>query len=239
MQLNNKNPQDMLIEEKNKNTVYSAGSIAYEILSSERLEETIRFVTEHFVEHEYLTRESGLDYASFERFSRLYCQASLCHRLSIIAVDTEINEVIGFAINEDPNSPMAVDASIFYDISVNFHPFLEMLTELSARYLTIPSQEKMSFHLYLLGVKPQYQGKGIGKALVELSEIRARQKGFRYIVIEATSPPTKPICERLNYTNLGHVSYRDFTLDGEKPYEHIIDYEGPYLFIKAFDDVDS
>ena len=210
--------------------ILERNNIIYQTLHEERLEETITFVAQHFVEHEYLTRESQLTIEEFTVFCRQYCEASLKHHLSIIALDKETNELIGFAINEDPNSTLAVDATQFYDISEHYIPFLNMLGELSEKHLKIEMKPNYSFHLYLLGVKPAYQGKKIGKTLVEASELVAKQHQFTYMIVEATSPVTKPICENLDYINLGNNAYKDFTLNNTKPFEHVLDYDGPHLF---------
>lgn len=212
--------------------ILDKNNIVYQTLNEDRLDETIGFVTKHFVDYEYLTRESRLTFEEFNIFSRLYCEASLKHNLSLIALDKTTNELVGFAINEDPNSEIAVDPTQFYAVSEHYTPFLKMLENLSNKYLKIAREPRNSFHLYLLGVKPSYQGRKIGKTLVEASELVAKQSEFNYIVIEATSPLTKPICENLGYTNLGSNVYKDFTIDENRPFAHVVDYDGPHLFMK-------
>jgi len=59
--------------------LHKENHIQYQILSEEKLKETISFVTHLFVEHEYLTKESGLTFDAFNVFVRLYCEASLIH----------------------------------------------------------------------------------------------------------------------------------------------------------------
>lgn len=212
--------------------LHQKSGIEYHLLTEQRLEETIEFVTDLFVHHEYLTRESGLTLKEFGVFARLYCEASLKHQLSIIAIDGSSKELVGFSINEDPMSTVAVDANQFYDISDHYKPFLGMLTALNEKCWNLERKANFSFHLYLLGVKPAHQGKKIGKTLVAVSEMVAKENGFSYVAVEATSPLTKPICENLGYENLGNIVYSQFEFAGVKPYAHVTDYDGPYLFVK-------
>ena len=214
----------MIILEKN--------NIIYQTLTATRLEETIAFIAEHFVTYEYLTRASKLTREEFTVFCRQYCEASLIHHLSIIALDKATDELVGFAINEDAHSDNTVDTTQFYQVSDHYIPFFAMLHALSESYLKLEEKHNHNFHLHLLGVKPTHQGRKIGKTLVEASEMVAKQHEFTYIIVEATSPLTKPICEKLNYLNLGNHVYKDFVLDGEKPFKHILDYDGPHLFMR-------
>lgn len=207
--------------------------IVYQALDVGHLEATIDFVTQHFVKHEVLTRESGLTLESFGVFVSRYCEASIGHGLSIIALDQQTGELVGFSINEDPNSEKAVNAEQFYAIDPGYTLFLGMLSELSERFFSLESKPNYSFHLYLLGVRPSHQGRKIGTILVELSEIIAKEHGFSYLVIEAISPGTLPICLNLGYTHLGQNAYQSFVLEGKKPFAHITDYDGPHLFMKS------
>jgi ribosomal protein S18 acetylase RimI-like enzyme len=217
----------MIILEKN--------NIIYQTLTATRLEETIAFVAEHFVKYEYLTQASKLTCEEFTVFCKQYCEASLIHHLSIIALDKTTGELVGFAINEDLNSENTINTSQFYTVHDHYIPFIAMLHALSGAYLNLEKKNNHNFQLQLLGVKPTYQGKKIGQTLIEASEIIAKQHQFAYIVIEATSPITKSLCEKLQYINLGNYPYKDFVLDGKKPFEHILDYDGPYLFMRQLD----
>jgi GNAT superfamily N-acetyltransferase len=221
------------MNESDGNTVlYHSNGINYVTLQEDRLDEIIDCVAKLFAEQEYITRESGLTVDEFKVFAEQYCRASLLHNLSIIAVVETTRELVGFAINEDPMADIAVDANQFYQVSDHYKPFLGMLGALNEKCWNLDRKVGFSFHLYLLGVKSDFQRQQIGTTLVKVSEILAKANNFEYMVIEATSPHTKPICEKLGYSSLGNIPYVDYVLDGTKPFSHIQDYDGPYLFTK-------
>lgn len=206
--------------------------IQYQVLDKDHLEETIDVVTQHFIKEEYLTRESKLTYSEFGKFVRAYCELDLSQKLSLIALDKNTKKVIGFSISEDPQLPEAVNPNDYLSLSPNFEPFFAVLNELHHQCLKTEFKQGECYHLFLLGVLPEYQGKKIGKTLLKLSGEYAKSKDFKYVLVEATSPITKPLCEKLEYKNLGNITYKDFVLNNKKPFSHLVDYDGPYMFIK-------
>lgn len=206
--------------------------ILYQTLDKKYLNETIDIITSHFVKEEYLTREAQLNYSEFEPYVRAYCELDLAHNLSIIAVDKKTDKVIGFSISEDPELPSAINVNNYLEISKKFEITSSLLGKLHQDHLNITFKQQECCHLFLLGVLPGFQGKRIGKTLVELTQNHAKDKGFKYVLVEATSPATKPICEKLGFKNLGNTPYKDFVFNNQKPFVSITDYLGPYLFIK-------
>lgn len=207
-------------------------NIVYQFLDQTTYQECIDCVTSHFLKEEYLTRESKLTTEEFGALVKAYCDVDLTEKLSIVAIDTISKKIIGFAISEDLKGKNGVDAHKYTRLSKNFIPFFDVLEKLHEKCFHLNVQEGECFHLFLLGVLPDYQGKKIGKTLVQLSEAHAKERKFKHIMLEATSPITKPLCEGLNYTNLGNIVYQDYTLDGTKPFSHLTDYDGPYMFLK-------
>ena len=213
------------------NTLFINNEIEYQTLSEEKLKETIALVTKVFAYQEYAIKGSGLSYNSFHLFSKLYCTASLKTLLSIIAVDINSGEVLGFSINEDPNSENAVDISLFEKSDKAYGLFLALLKKLN-KFSNSDGIPGNNLHLYLLGVAIEHQKKGIGTNLVKATEMIAKTKRFKNILVEATSPGTKPTCEKLGYDNIGKIIYRDFEYNKKKPFSQITDYDGPCLFSK-------
>lgn len=206
--------------------------VVYRELDENFLDEVIECATSHFIDNEYLTKESKLSHIEFRKLVETHCKITLIEKLSIIACNKKSNRVIGFSISEDPKSQRAVHADQFILISKNFIPFFKILESLHRKCFKLNIKQGECFHLFLLGVLPEYQGRKIGKTLVQLSEQHAIENKFKHLLIEATSPITKPLCESLNYRNLGNIVYRDYVLDNRKPFAHLLDFEGPYMFIK-------
>lgn len=212
-------------------TLLTNNHISYQILSIDKLRETVALVTKIFAYQEYAIKGAGLTYDTFSLFAELYCKASLKTGLSIIAVDEISGEVLGFSINEDPNAESAVDISLFQETDKAYDLFLALLNELN-KFSNSDGIAGNNLHLYLLGVATEHQKRGIGTNLVVATEMIAKNKGFKNILVEATSPGTKPTCEKLGYDNIGQIVYEEFEYNSEKPFSNITDYDGPYLFSK-------
>jgi ribosomal protein S18 acetylase RimI-like enzyme len=72
-------------------------------------------------------------------------------------------------------------------------------------------------NLYLLGVLPEYQGEGLGKALVLHVEAAAREEGARILLIE-TSSLDALVSTRAFYSHLGYAEeacIRDYYAPGD------------------------
>lgn len=206
--------------------------IIYKPLEAEKQAETCALLIDIFTRDEYLTRESGLTPDEFAPLAEDFCNLTVNEGLSIIALHPETKRVVGFSIVEDPYAHNAIDPSKYHQITDKYRPFNDILEQLSHKFQTIKMNPGDCYHLFLLGVDPAHRGKKIGKNLVIASEVLAKELGFKYVQVEATSPLTQPICERLNYDNLGNLPYQHYTFNGEKPYQHITDFDGPYLFMK-------
>ncbi|WP_192484118.1 MULTISPECIES: hypothetical protein [Cysteiniphilum] len=207
------------------------GCVCYRALDDRYIENTIDFATRHLLEHECLISKTDLDYTTFRWFVQLYCQAALRHGLSVIALDADSGEVIGFAINEDPYSAIAVDENIFYEVSLSFHPILDIVSLFKSGLDVISTQLQATFHLHLLGVKLCWQGNGIATRPIELSEEIAKKNGFHSMVTIATNWHLRKGYEKLEYKIIENALCKGFVVDGEKPFSHIVD-GGVYLLSK-------
>lgn len=45
----------------------------------------------------------------------------------------------------------------------------------------------------------------------------------------------KLLCKKFGYNNLGNIAYKDFVLNQKKSFSHLLEYDGPYMFIKNLD----
>ncbi len=206
--------------------------ILYKLLEAKESAETQKLIVDIFVEDEYLTRESGITKKEFAIFAKDYCDYTIIHKLSFIAIDQNTNDVIGFIIAEDPYGKDAIDPNKFLTVSDHFIPFNAILEELHHCFLNIPKKEGVCYHSFLWGIKLSHRRRGILRYMNALSEQYALARGFKYVLVEATSPPTKFLCDKDGYTNLGNIPYQDYVLNGKKPFGHITSYDGPYLHLK-------
>ena len=140
--------------------------------------------------------------------------------------------MIGFIIAEDLYGEDTIDPTIFFTVSEHYKLFIDILEQMHERFLTIEQIAGECYHSFLWGVRRDYRRRGIIHTMNLISEDWAKECGFNQIMVEATSPPTKPACEKLGYTTLGNIPYVSYEFNGSRPDQHITDYDGPYLFLK-------
>ena len=206
--------------------------IQYQLLDQSTAASTEQLIVDIFVHDEYLTRESGITEDEFAVLAKAYCDYNLKKPLSIVALDEATQEVIGFIIAEDLYGEDTINPSTFFTVSEHFKPFVDILEQMHERFLTIEQIAGECYHSFLWGVRRDYRRRGIIHTMNLISEDWAKECGFNQIMVEATSPPTKPACEKLGYTMLGNIPYASYEFNGSRPYQHITDYDGPYLFLK-------
>lgn len=65
------------------------------------------------------------------------------------------------------------------------HPTLvAYLGEQAAGFLALLEHNAYSAEIYVMAVRPELQGKGIGRALVEAAEASLRERGFEYLQVK-------------------------------------------------------
>ena len=108
-----------------------------------------------------------------------------------------------------------------YATDVESMPMLAADLDSSARigFISIRFHNKYNAEMYVLGVLPEFHGKGVGSALVKKVENFARSRGAKFVTVK-TLAPARPHAEydqtRKFYTNKGFFPFEEFkTLWGE------------------------
>src|SRR4051812_561600 len=70
------------------------------------------------------------------------------------------------------------------------------------------------FHLYMMGVYPQFKGQSIGRNLLLFAETIAKAQGYKRLVGEVTAPISQNILKSLNYTTEEKINYKDYFMNG-------------------------
>ena len=206
--------------------------ISYQLINENNVLAVAHIATDHFIKNEHLIVKSGCNYQTFYRFIMAYCAVTLIEKLSLVAIDIKSNAIVGFAISEDPKSAHAVDANQLASLSENLTLIFKILDDLNHVSIDFSIAENDCFHLFVLGVVSEYQGKKIGKNLVDLSLKLARKRGFKYVLVEATSPITKPLCESLGFSVIGKLNYNNYSFQENRLSKQLSDYSGPHMLLK-------
>lgn len=82
------------------------------------------------------------------------------------------------------------------------------------------------FRIAFLAVSSEFRGHGIGRTLVTKSIEVARQRGYKYVVCEASSETSQRLFRSLGFKLIKLFKYKEFVWNGEYPLASISDSEG-------------
>jgi ribosomal protein S18 acetylase RimI-like enzyme len=89
-----------------------------------------------------------------------------------------------------------------------------------------------SIHLFLLGVSPRFQGKGVAQQLVGECLANGARRGYRVAVTEATNKTSQYIFRKQGFVERVRRSYADHRFNGQEVFASIAEHGGPILMDK-------
>ena len=95
-----------------------------------------------------------------------------------------------------------------------------------------PSQPGQYLHGYMMATKAEHQGRGVAKALAARLVEEARSRGYRGVMVEATTAVSQKIFTQLGGITLASKDFASFQDGDSKPYEHVEG--GAHLMIVNF-----
>ena len=176
-------------------------------------------VQETFPLNEPMSRCLGLSLEDYLPYTELVCQKAVSEKMTIVARLKRSGEIIGFCINEDFMSAPIYSAE---NISSKMKPLLYLLEALDHKYFgASPVKAREFFHLYMLGVRADWNGMGIGEKLVKESLRLGCKLGFSQMVLEATGATSQKIATKLGFIEKEAICYSSFVHNGEKVFAPI------------------
>ena len=191
----------------------------FDIAQPYDLFDLIACVQDTFPEHEPMSRALRLKREDYLPYSDLVCKKAVDERMTIVIRSHRTTKLVGFCINEDFASALEYSKA---RISPKMQPLLALLEDFDRRHLgdQLPPKKKV-FHLYMLGVLPEFANYGLGKELVNRSLQMAKEKGFAQAVVEATGPVSQKICRKVPFVERQAVAYESFRYRGEPVFRNI------------------
>ncbi len=206
-----------------------AADIVYNVLNPDHRQGVLEVLTRAFVNEPSTAGQSigRPGYAQWRRFTDLYMDECSTNGLSIVALDGRDGETVaGAFINRDflrPPDPRFLE---FIDGSSPFGPIakaLEIIDE--AWFAQHPEIQRTQtgrvVDLWMVGVDPEYRGRGIASKLARLSLDRVAQAGFEYAVIECTGAFSQHAMESAGCTPVFELPYTDFLWNGEAIFRNV------------------
>ncbi|MFT4309041.1 MAG: N-acetyltransferase family protein [Candidatus Woesearchaeota archaeon] len=127
------------------------------------------------------------------------------------------NNEVGFIVCDDPG--IVRDKSIPDIMSIDDQEKISYLMRVLEEIRSPIKQyimmgEGKCFHVSAVGVAPGYEGKGIGKKLLQEALADARKRGFSYAFSECTSLASRILHEKLDFTIRNTVRLESLQMNG-------------------------
>ena len=201
--------------------------VRYRVCGASDLDEMAQLLAEVFSHHDPPAVATGLTPAEFEAFVRLFCPRAEAEGLTIVARSAGTGQMIGALLAEDSAAPMPKGMHL---LSPKLQPIFDILGQLGGEYRggnTVPAGEAL--HLFLLGVDPQFGGRGVAQQLVSECLKHGASKGYRVAVTEATNNVSQHLFRKQGFVDRVRRSYRDHRFEGRAVFASIVDHAGPIL----------
>jgi predicted GNAT family acetyltransferase len=161
----------------------------------------------------------------------------------VVTDKSKNNKVIGAIIcldflktlNHEPDENNNLTSTVFDDITEPIHSILSQLEEkyIADKKASNEFKENNILYQYATYVDNEYNGRGIGTKLYQLSEQNAIDDGFKYLVTISTGPYSQHIRKnKLHFTKLYQTDYQTFEYNGKKVFSDITTTPGCMLFEK-------
>ncbi|SDX32219.1 hypothetical protein [Eubacterium barkeri] len=160
--------------------------------------------------HLKLSDEEAMDY------SRVIFPESIKDGLTILAVDSEKDKIIGFTtafkedIASDPRVVSRLSPRLLEGMADTSHVFDVLLKPLEER---TDYDAKRCLTVMYAGVHADYTGHHLSLTLIEQLLKRAVALGFTTAISECTSARSQTQVERLGFTPINAVAYADFGVE--------------------------
>jgi len=199
--------------------------VAYRLLTPNLTGRVVDAISESFggkVSDDPFTSALKLSKKDWRDMCGMFVERAATQEKSVVAIDTETQNVEGCIINEDwkDNVPIA-----YRQLSPLWHPVRAIFHELRTRY---KSQQRLRilpgqiFHpLYFTCVVPDARRKGIANGLWHASVDIARSYNYQYMICETSSRVSEKVCESLGFQMKTSVAYNDWMYQGENIFSEL------------------
>ncbi|WP_146345186.1 hypothetical protein [Falsiphaeobacter marinintestinus] len=188
-------------------------------LTKDRMPEAFALATKVFIDASTLHRVLGVDVDIYREYLRAPFQQMIEQGLSVAAIDTATDKMVGCLILSDYVCQPSADVARF----PTFLPLSALAGELDQQYRAKRTLAPGQAALVDMGaVSPDAGGSGIYQMLRSKAHKIAREKGFRWIIGELSSAATQHvILTRLGHKKMAEVRFDSFQINGRCPFRKI------------------
>jgi len=201
--------------------------IDYGLMEHADIEEMMNLLATVFSSFDPPAVAAGLSFDEVHKLVKHYAQRAPSEALTVIARSQPSARLIGAMLTDDFASPPPEDLD---NLAGNFEPVAALLEELDEQYRKIHRVEPGKFlHLFMLGVAPDFGGRGIARTLVQLTLENGRHKGYERAITEATGNVSQHIFRHQGFVERFRIPYREFIHNGKHVFDTIVDHEAVIL----------
>ena len=197
-----------------------------------RYGEFIDFIDKEFWPRETLAKSTGLDNTPDLKFHQ-QVETYLREGSSFVAIDSRTDQIIGICLNYimDKSNPHATIASETEMLGTVLS-FVDQIEGSYNVYQELGVERGME--LFLLGVKEEYGGRGIGRKLMEKTIELAHSMKLDFIVGTATAKITGHLFPALGFKPINMMKPIDFFIDGKLVFPCASDQDICTFHVKKF-----
>jgi hypothetical protein len=182
-----------------------------------------------FCESEPMTRYLNINQKKFKIFSKQVAENAINDKLSIVVLDKD--KIIACALVED----FAAMHEVPTDFDPHFKYIVSLLESLGEGFFKGKQFEKNTIaHLFITAVDKHYRKRGLSTQVNFHAMELAARKGFTFMYSELTNIYNEMgVLHHLTENHkrlIGACDYKDFEVDGIKPFPHLKGYAHSYLW---------
>ena len=176
-------------------------------------------IADAFSRFEPMAVAAGQTYEEFQALVGLLAANPAIQQLTICARLPATGEIVGVMLTTEFTAQMPDHLE---ELSPGFAPIGGLLEQLEGWYHDARAPRPGEcLHLAMLAVDPAHWGRGIAQNLVAASMKNGAEHGYRSANTFATNRASHRVFEKLGFSELFSVSYKDYTFEGNRVFASI------------------
>lgn len=196
------------------------GDVILRPLAEEHLAAAVACVAGVFAAGEPMTRALGLSAPQILPFVAAVCERALEDDISTVAIERGSGRLLGCHIFKD----FAADLDLDLDAACPaMAPIVDLLGRLADAYAATRAITRGQVaHSSLGAVLPTLSCRGLASAMTEATIVRARARGYRWMVSDPTGPAGQHMWRsKFGYRVVAAIQYRSYTYRGHQLFAEI------------------
>lgn len=193
--------------------------IQFQPLTTPKQRAAFDLVTEAFVNASTLHKALNIGLEEYRPYLQVSFDQMASSGLSVVAIDTKTNEVIGCLIACDFYHQIHAESTA----PKKFAPLSALSKALCHSFIKqrAPKAGEIAF-LDMAAIAPAYLGQGIYQEMRRFAHANAKKLGYQSVIGELSSAATQHfVLKKLGHTKQAEVLFEHFDNNGTKPFQSI------------------